>query len=220
MTSRTSPDAARHCVRARPTCVASCARPRWPTGRRVTVVGVAGGPDHLPLCRWNHTGTGDRAGRGGRRLGTPRRRPGRDHGRRLADASPARARTLAVWLPGMPVKGRARWWPSGCRTTNVGVTSDFAPTFRIARGPGWPWPRTPVNFSGPAAVERPCRRSRRTGLGHGCAAWKIRVLERVVADGVALEVCPGSNVALGVHDSDDECRCWSCSRRRHGGAGR
>lgn len=25
-----------------------------------------------------------------------------------------------VWLPGMPVKGRARWWPSGCRTTNVG----------------------------------------------------------------------------------------------------
>ena len=42
-------------------------------------------------------------------------------------------------------------------------------------------------------------------LGHGVRAVEDpRVLDRVVGDGVALEVCPLSNVSLGVFDSAED----------------
>jgi len=86
-----------------------------------------------------------------------------------------------------------------------GVTSDFAPAFRIARGAGLALAPHAGELLGPAAVEETVQAIAPDRLGHGVRCVEDpRVLERVVADGVALEVCPGSNVALGVYDSDDE----------------
>ena len=39
------------------------------------------------------------------------------------------------------------------------------------------------------------------------------LLDRVAAAGVALEVCPLSNVSLGVYTDPSRCPCPSCSRR-------
>lgn len=86
-----------------------------------------------------------------------------------------------------------------------GVTSDFAPAFRIARGAGLALVPHAGELLGPAAVEETVQAISPDRLGHGVRCVEDpRVLERVVADGVALEVCPGSNVALGVYDSHDE----------------
>ena len=55
---------------------------------------------------------------------------------------------------------------------------------------------------GPAHVEDVVGHLRPDRLGHGVrSAEDPRVLERVVDEGVALEVCPASNVSLGVYAS-------------------
>ena len=76
---------------------------------------------------------------------------------------------------------------------------------RVARGAGLALAPHAGELLGPAAVEETVQAIAPDRLGHGVRCVEDpRVLERVVADGVALEVCPGSNVALGVYDSDDE----------------
>ena len=53
---------------------------------------------------------------------------------------------------------------------------------------------------GPAHVEEVLEHLRPDRLGHGVRGGEDpRVLERVVDQGVALEVCPASNVSLGVY---------------------
>ena len=81
-----------------------------------------------------------------------------------------------------------------------GLTSDFAPAFRIAERAGLLLVPHGGELLGPASV-RTCVEELNAGrLGHGVrVAEDPRLLEEVVARGIALEVCPVSNVALGVY---------------------
>ena len=81
-----------------------------------------------------------------------------------------------------------------------GSTADFAPAFRIAERAGLLLVPHGGELRGPEHVLTCLDHLHAGRLGHGVRAVEDpRVLERVVADGVALEVCPVSNVALGVY---------------------
>ncbi|GAA3805814.1 adenosine deaminase [Cellulomonas soli] len=82
-----------------------------------------------------------------------------------------------------------------------GETAAFAPAFAIARRAGLASVPHGGELLGPGHVEDVLGHLHPDRLGHGVRAGEDpRVLERVVASGVALEVCPASNVSLGVYD--------------------
>ncbi len=80
-----------------------------------------------------------------------------------------------------------------------GATTDFAPAFAIAERAGLLLVPHGGELLGPDSVRR-CLDDLHAGrLGHGVrVAEDPALLERVVSRGVTLEVCPVSNVALGV----------------------
>ncbi|WP_299447470.1 adenosine deaminase [uncultured Phycicoccus sp.] len=82
-----------------------------------------------------------------------------------------------------------------------GDTVEFGAAFRIARRAGLASVPHAGELLGPEAVAATLASMAPDRLGHGVRSvedpW---VLERVVTSGVALEVCPGSNVSLGVYD--------------------
>lgn len=81
-----------------------------------------------------------------------------------------------------------------------GVTEEFARAFEIARRAGLALVPHAGELLGPAAVESTLEALWPDRLGHGVRSTEDpRVLEMVAESGVALEVCPGSNVALGVY---------------------
>ncbi len=81
-----------------------------------------------------------------------------------------------------------------------GRTGEFAPAFRIADRAGLLLAPHGGELRGPDHV-RICLDELNAGrLGHGVrAAEDTELLDRIVQRGVALEVCPVSNVALGVY---------------------
>ena len=81
-----------------------------------------------------------------------------------------------------------------------GTTSEFAPAFKIAERAGLLLAPHGGELRGPEHI-RTCLDQLRAGrLGHGVrAAEDPALLDRIVEAGVALEVCPVSNVALGVY---------------------
>jgi adenosine deaminase len=81
-----------------------------------------------------------------------------------------------------------------------GTTADFAPAFRIAGRAGLALVPHGGELVGPESV-RTCLDSLKADrLGHGIrSAEDPSLLERIAQSGVALEVCPVSNVALGVY---------------------
>ncbi len=82
-----------------------------------------------------------------------------------------------------------------------GATEEFGRAFDIARRAGLALVPHAGELLGPAAVDATLQWLRPHRLGHGVrSAEDPRVLARVVEDRVALEVCPGSNVALGVYE--------------------
>ena len=87
-------------------------------------------------------------------------------------------------------------------TTHLGfeVRTDFAPAFAIADRAGLTLVPHGGELRGPDHV-RVCLDELHAGrLGHGVrSAEDPALLDRIVAAGVALEVCPVSNVALGVY---------------------
>ena len=86
-----------------------------------------------------------------------------------------------------------------------GVTEEFAHAFRIARHAGLALVPHSGELLGPTAVEATLESLWPDRLGHGVrSAEDPRVLELVAESGVALEVCPLSNVALGVYGSPGE----------------
>ena len=83
-----------------------------------------------------------------------------------------------------------------------GETEEFAAAFRIARRGGLALVPHAGELLGAEAVATTLDAVAPERLGHGVRSVEDpRVLDRVVEQGVALEVCPLSNVALGVYDS-------------------
>lgn len=81
-----------------------------------------------------------------------------------------------------------------------GTTAEFAPAFDIARRAGLACVPHGGELLGAAAVRETLAALAPDRLGHGIrCAEDERVLDDVVRRGVTLEVCPGSNVALGVY---------------------
>ena len=81
-----------------------------------------------------------------------------------------------------------------------GVTADFAPAFRIAERAGLLLAPHGGELRGPDNIRLCLDHLHADRLGHGVRVGEDpALLERVVATGVALEVCPVSNVALGVY---------------------
>lgn len=81
-----------------------------------------------------------------------------------------------------------------------GRTSDFAPAFAIAERAGLVLAPHGGELLGADSVRTCLDELHAERLGHGVRVVEDReLLDRVVAAGVALEVCPVSNVALGVY---------------------
>jgi adenosine deaminase len=83
-----------------------------------------------------------------------------------------------------------------------GVTEEFAPAFAIARRAGLALVPHAGELLGPTAVETTLEAIQPDRIGHGVrSVEEPRVLDLVAESGVALEVCPRSNIALGVYAS-------------------
>jgi adenosine deaminase len=81
-----------------------------------------------------------------------------------------------------------------------GNTAEFAPAFNIARRAGLACVPHGGELLGAPAVDETLVALAPDRLGHGVRCVEDpRVLDEVVRRGVTLEVCPGSNVALGVY---------------------
>jgi adenosine deaminase len=81
-----------------------------------------------------------------------------------------------------------------------GMTEEFAPAFRIAAKAGLTSVPHSGELLGPDHVRTTLDYLRPTRLGHGVrSAEDPELLARIVDAGIALEVCPTSNVALGVY---------------------
>jgi adenosine deaminase len=80
-----------------------------------------------------------------------------------------------------------------------GLVEEFAPAFRIAAKAGLRAVPHGGELAGPASVRACLDALNAVRIGHGVAAGRDpALLERIAAEGVTLEVCPASNVALGV----------------------
>lgn len=81
-----------------------------------------------------------------------------------------------------------------------GVIEDFGRAFRIASRSGLLAAPHGGELCGPESVRGCLDRLGATRLGHGVRSVEDRsLLARIAASGVTLEVCPASNVALGVY---------------------
>jgi adenosine deaminase len=81
-----------------------------------------------------------------------------------------------------------------------GATADFAPAFAIADRAGLRLVPHGGELRGPEHIRTCLDSLHASRLGHGVrSAEDPALLERIVSSGVALEVCPVSNVALGVY---------------------
>ncbi|GAA0301563.1 adenosine deaminase [Kineococcus aurantiacus] len=81
-----------------------------------------------------------------------------------------------------------------------GDTAEFAGAFDIARAAGLACVPHSGELLGPAHVDATLQALRPDRLGHGVRSGEDpAVLDRLVRGGVALEVCPTSNVSLGVY---------------------
>ncbi|MGJ9422015.1 adenosine deaminase [Aeromicrobium sp. CF3.5] len=86
-----------------------------------------------------------------------------------------------------------------------GTTADFGTAFTIADRAGLRLVPHAGELLGPTSVTHALDSLHAHRLGHGVRAVEDpRVLDRVAAAGVALEVCPTSNVSLGVYATLDE----------------
>jgi adenosine deaminase len=110
---------------------------------------------------------------------------------------PLEARTLARLAAGYAGRGVTGFGLSN--DERRGLVPDFAPAFRIARRAGLAAVPHGGELCGPASVRACLDDLHADRIGHGvAAAADPALLARLAAGGITLEVCPTSNVALGV----------------------
>jgi len=84
----------------------------------------------------------------------------------------------------------------------VGHPADFAWSFDCAREAGLRLTAHAGEWGGPESVRAALDALRVERIGHGVRAIEdLALVDRLAEDGVVLEVCPGSNVALGLYPS-------------------
>ena len=100
------------------------------------------------------------------------------------------AETAGDWLVGFGMAGDERF----------GAAGDFAYAFDMAREAGLGLTTHAGEWAGPASVRAALDDLRVDRIGHGVRAIEDPALvARLAREGVVLEVCPGSNIALGVY---------------------
>lgn len=113
---------------------------------------------------------------------------------------PEKAREVAVcaqetagdWIVGLGIGG----------DESAGDLSDFAYAFDMAREAGLQLTAHAGEWCGPSEVTAALDHLKVARIGHGVQAIQDATLVKRLADeGVVLEVCPGSNITLGVFDS-------------------
>ncbi|GAA1362366.1 adenosine deaminase [Brevibacterium luteolum] len=86
-----------------------------------------------------------------------------------------------------------------------GDTAEFRHAFRIARRAGLASLPHGGELLGPAHIREVIAHLRPHRLGHGVRAVEDpQLLDQIVDAGIGLEVCPGSNVSLGVYATDEQ----------------
>jgi adenosine deaminase len=87
----------------------------------------------------------------------------------------------------------------------AGITEEWSHAFGIARRAGLPGVPHSGELSGPDHIRRIVEALSPTRLGHGVRTTEDpALLEEIVARGIAFEVCPTSNVHLGVYETPAE----------------
>ena len=82
----------------------------------------------------------------------------------------------------------------------IGTPRDFAPAFDIARDAGLGLTAHAGEFDGAENVRETVEILRTSRIGHGVRAVEAPDVVRILADrGIVLEICPHSNLALGVY---------------------
>ncbi|MBU2960852.1 adenosine deaminase [Citreicella sp. C3M06] len=100
------------------------------------------------------------------------------------------AETAGDWIVGFGMGG----------DENRGSQKDFAYSFDMAREAGLALTTHAGEWRGPREVEDAVRDLRVQRIGHGVRAIEdFRLVDNLVEKGFVLEVCPGSNVTLGVY---------------------
>jgi len=144
----------------------------------------------------------------------------RDYLAAMADAAAAAKRDLGIELRGIvtcirhfgPEKARAAALcaaeTAGAFITGFGIAgdetagkpSDFAWSFDCAREAGLHLTAHAGEWGGPESVRDALDALKVTRIGHGVRAIEdLALVDRLAEDGIVLEVCPGSNVALGLY---------------------
>jgi adenosine deaminase len=100
------------------------------------------------------------------------------------------AETAGDWIVGFGIAG----------DETAGEPKDFAYSFDMAREAGLRLTAHAGEWVGPDSVRAVLDDLRVERIGHGVRAIEdLALVDRLAEDGVVLEVCPGSNIALGLY---------------------
>ncbi|MDT8854255.1 adenosine deaminase [Paracoccaceae bacterium Fryx2] len=102
------------------------------------------------------------------------------------------AETAGNWLVGFGIAGDEK----------VGKPKDFAYAFDMAREAGLRLTAHAGEWGGPESISDALAALRPERIGHGVRAIEdLALVDRLAETGIVLEVCPGSNIALGLYPS-------------------
>jgi adenosine deaminase len=100
------------------------------------------------------------------------------------------AETAGDWIVGFGIAGDEK----------IGVPKDFAYSFDMAREAGLRLTAHAGEWGGPESVRAALDDLRVERIGHGVRAIEdLALVDRIAESGTVLEVCPGSNIALGLY---------------------
>lgn len=102
------------------------------------------------------------------------------------------AETAGDWIVGFGIAGDEK----------IGKPADYAYSFDMAREAGLRLTAHAGEWGGPDSVRDAVRDLRVERIGHGVRAIEdLALVDELAETGIVLEVCPGSNVALGIYPS-------------------